>query len=297
MRFPAREAWTDGGTGAVHSRGNRLEAGIVRGTMKLRNILIGTAASMALVAGFAGTTSRAAVSAPFITGVSIKLEVPSTLTKSGSLAGSFNISIVETGANSDDNFFNLYRNTARFGDQLIQNFFTGQSTTDLVLDNFGSTTYEMVACQSTGVCQSDGGGPHGGVTSVTFTPNTVDNPFSVTSGTGSVVSNTKAYGGTELQTTGNGATVSWTADSAFNDGVVIDTGPKGGVGQVYVNGKKVKGPAGLINFYSTKTAGCLIDFKTGTANAQINTIMIVAVSAGAKGGFGMNLDAGVEFES
>jgi hypothetical protein len=265
--------------------------------MKLRNILIGTAASMALVAGFAGTTSRAAVSAPFITGVSIKLEVPSTLTKSGSLAGSFNISIVETGANSDDNFFNLYRNTARFGDQLIQNFFTGQSTTDLVLDNFGSTTYEMVACQSTGVCQSDGGGPHGGVTSVTFTPNTVDNPFSVTSGTGSVVSNTKAYGGTELQTTGNGATVSWTADSAFNDGVVIDTGPKGGVGQVYVNGKKIKGAAGLINFFSAKTAGCLIQFKTGTANAQVNTIKIVAVSAGPKGGFGMNLDAGVEFES
>jgi hypothetical protein len=297
MRFPAREAWTDGGTGAVHSRGNRLEAGIVRGTMKLRNILIGTAASMALVAGFAGTTSRAAVSAPFITGVSIKLEVPTTLTKAGSLAGSFNINIVETGANSDDNYFYLYRDTASRGNELIDNFYAGQTTTDLVLDSFGATTYEMVACQYSGFCQSDGGGPDGGVQSVTFTPRTIDNPFSVTSGTGSVVSNTKAYGGTELQTTGNGATVSWTADSAYNVGVVIDTGPKGGMGQVYVNGKKIKGAAGLINFYSAKTAGCLIQFKTGTANAQVNTIKIVAVSAGPKGGFGMNLDAGVEFES
>jgi hypothetical protein len=264
--------------------------------MKFRNILIGAVAST-LVGVFAVGTSRAASSAPFITGVSIKLEVPSALTNGGSLSGSFNINIVETGANTDDNFFNLYRNTARFGDQLIQNFFTGQATTDLVLDNFGATTYEMVACQSTGVCQSDGGGPHGGVESVTFTPNTIDNPFSMTSGTGSVVPNTKAFGGTELQTTGNGATVSWTADNAFNVGVVVDTGPKGGLGQVYVNGKKVNGPAGLINFYSAKGAGCLIRFKTGTANARINTIKIVAISAGGKGGFGMNLDAGVEFQS
>jgi hypothetical protein len=99
-----------------------------------------------------------------------------------------------------------------------------------------------------------------------------------------------------LQTTGNGATVSWTADDSYNVGVVIDTGPKGGVGQVYVNGKKVKGSAGLINFYSAKTTGCLVDFKTGTASPQVNTIEIVAVTAGAKGGFDMNLDAGVEFE-
>jgi hypothetical protein len=69
------------------------------------------------------------------------------------------------------------------------------------------------------------------------------------------------------------------------------------MGQVYVNGKKVKGPAGLINFYSAKGAGSLITFKTGTANAQVNTIKIVAISAGAKGSFDMNLDAGVEFES
>jgi hypothetical protein len=268
--------------------------------MKIKHILVGAAASIALAGSFAGSTVHAATGAAFITGVSIKLEVPSTLTKSGTEAGSFNIDILEDGTNSDDNYFYLYRDTAEFGDQLVQSDFGGTSTTDLVLDSFGTTTYEMVACQEFGGsgCQSDGGGPHGGVDSLTFNPTTVDNPFSVTTGSGSVVTNKKAYGGTELQTTGDGATVSWTAADSYNVGVVIDTGPMGGYGQVYVNGKKIKAAAGgLIDFYSAKTAGCLIDFKTGTATAQINTIKIVAVTAGAKGSYDMNLDAGVEFVS
>jgi hypothetical protein len=262
--------------------------------MKARNLIVGGLASVALVTALAGTTHAAPTAAPFITGVSLKLISPSTLTKAGSLSGSFDVNIVETGTNSNDNYFYLYRDTASRGDENL-GYLTGQSNVDLVLDSFGATNYEIVACEYSGYCQTDGGGPHGGVVSSTFSPATLDNPFS---GTGTVVSSVKHYyDGTALQTTGSGATVTWTASDAYNVAVVVGTGPKGGIGQVYVNGKKVNGPAGQINFYSAAAGGCEILFKTGTANPQVNTIKIVSISAGAKGGFDMWLDAGVELLS
>jgi hypothetical protein len=264
--------------------------------MRFKSVLIGTAAGLVLGGSVVGTAHAATGTVPFITGVSIKMITPGTLTKSGALAGSFDIDILETGASNGAGFFNVWRDTTEFGDQEIDSFQSGNVGTDLVEDSFGTTTYEIVACEfSNSNCQSDGGGPHGGVDSATFTPSTIDNPFVITTGTGAVTSNAKYYGGTALQTTTNGASVTWTTGSVFNLGVVIDTGPKGGIGQVYVDGKKIKGSAGLINFYSAKLAGCLVDFKFGTASATAHTVKIVMTTAGTKGGFAMNLDAGVEF--
>jgi hypothetical protein len=266
--------------------------------MKIRTGVIGVAASLVLAGSVAGTAHASVSTVPFITGVSLKMVEPGTLTKSGSLAGSFDVDIIEDGASSTANYYNLYRITAEYGDQEIETEQYGQSATDLVLDSFGTTTYEVQACEyDYGTCQVDGGGPHGGVESVTFTPKTLDNPFAVASGTGSVASSSKYYGGSALQTTTSGASVTWTTDDVYNLGVVIDTGPKGGIGTVYVDGKKVKGAAGQINFYSAKVTGCIVDFKFGTSSAEVHTITIVETEAGAKGGVNMTLDAGVEFAS
>lgn len=264
--------------------------------MQVKTTVIGAAVSLVLAGSVAATAHAAVGSVPFITGVSLKMVEPGTLTKSGSLAGSFDVDIIEDGASSTANYYNLFRITTEYGDQEVETEQFGNSATDLVLDSFGSTTYEVQACEySNGTCQSDGGGPHGGVESVTFTPKTWDNPFAVLSGTGSVASSTKYYGGSSLQTTSAGASVTWTTDSVYNLGVVIDTGPKGGIGTVYVDGKKVKGAAGQINFYSAKVVGCLVEFKFGTSGTAVHTIKIVETAPGGKGGVNMTLDAGVEF--
>jgi hypothetical protein len=266
--------------------------------MKLRTSVIGIAAGVVLAGSVAGTVHASVSTVPFITGVSLKMVEPGTLTKSGSLAGSFDVEIIEDGASSTANYYNLFRITTEYGDQEIETEQYGQSATDLVLDSFGSTTYEVQACEYyNGTCQTDGGGPHGGVDSITFTPKTLDNPFSVASGTGTVVSSSKYYGGSSLQTTTSGASVTWTTDDVYNLAVVVDTGPKGGIGTVYVDGKKVKGAAGQISFYSSKVESCLVEFKFGTSTAAVHTIKIVETAAGGKSGVNMNLDAGVEFTS
>jgi hypothetical protein len=60
----------------------------LRGFTRIKSILIGTVARLVLAGSVVGTAHAATSTVPFITGVSIKMVTPGTLTKSGALAGS-----------------------------------------------------------------------------------------------------------------------------------------------------------------------------------------------------------------
>ena len=257
--------------------------------MKLRNTVAaltagGVALTVASIAPASATTHRPFVA--YAQTLSLKMAVPGTLGANGS----FVISLTETGTGPDNYGFDLYRNTAENGNQYVGRYYNTTTTTDLEQLAYGTTTYEAIPFDR----NYNQGDP---VYSITDTPTTVDNPFSVTAGAGSVVSNSKYYGGSALETTSVGANASWSTGKGYNFGIVVGTGPKGGVGTVYVDGKK---QPGTINFYSKSAVGKLVDFKYGTSGANpavSHTIKVVETAAGTGKGTQMYFDAGTELAS
>ena len=138
----------------------------------------------------------------------------------------------------------MYRQTAEFGFQSLGHY-SGTSTTDLVAQGWGTSYYQMVPYD----CGSNVGTAKD---SETFTPDVFDNTsteWGVLSGSWTTVTSSKFYNGSALETLSAGASVDYNNTGAFNDGVVIATGPSGGIATAYVNG--VKQP-GTINCWSRR---------------------------------------------
>lgn len=246
--------------------------------MKTRNLILGLAATAAAATSFAlPTVASAHTTVPFVSQVDIKLVSPSSITS----GGAYNLQALAVGGSSLCSF-GLYRYTAYYGWQYLGRY-SGSSTIDLVQDYYYYMQYGMVPYDCVGNQGSES-------YSQSFYPNTWDNPFNVIAGSGTTVFSSKYYGGSALQTTtGLGTEVEWNTDDSFNDGVVIGTGPQGGIGTVYVNGVK----KGTINFYSSTVHGMKVAFKFGTYTAQFNTITII-MTGSSHGGYAMYLDAGIE---
>jgi hypothetical protein len=248
--------------------------------MKARNLIIGLVATgTAAAGGFAlPTVASAHTNVPFVSQVDIKLVSPSTITSTGAYKR-------EVLARSHSNLcsFYLYRYTDYYGYWQGLGHYSGTSTIDLIQQYFGYTEYEMIPYDCYG---NSGSGNY----SDNFNPNAWDNPFYVTAGSATTAYSTKYFGGSALQTTtGLGTQVEWNTDYSYNDGVVIGTGPKGGIGTVYVNGVK----KGTINFYSLKVHGMKLAFKFGTYNPEYNSI-VIRMTGSSHGGHTMYLDAGIE---
>lgn len=251
--------------------------------MKPRNLIAGLGVSLVAAASFALPTIASAHAnngTPYINQVDIKMVVPSTLASNGD----YQLEVLAADGFSMCNFV-LYRYTEDYygGWQYLGEFGGSTYFDEIIPSEFGYTEYEMipVACN----------GATGGATeSDEFYPSVQDNPFGASVGHITTVYSSKYFDGDAQETTTKGATVFWNDGCSYNDGVVIGTGPTGGVGTVYVNGTK----EGTISFYSKNTAGMKEAFKFGTYDAQCNQITIVATGKGPKGGYAMYLDATVE---
>jgi len=249
--------------------------------LKLRNIAIGTIVPLAAAASFA-VPSHAAPLVPNLTGVSLKMVLNSKIT----LTASFEMQI-ETGPGSINVCsFDLYRQTAEFGFQFLGHY-SGTSTTDLVAQGWGTSYYEMVPYD----CGSNVGTSKD---SESFTPDVFDNSSSewgVLSGSFTTVTSSKFYDGSALETLSAGASVDYNNTGAYNDGIVIATGPSGGIATAYVNNVK---QAGTINFWSKKPGYLKVAFKFGQAGGSFDIFKFVETKKGKGGGNDMWFDADVQ---
>jgi hypothetical protein len=236
---------------------------------------------LAAAASFA-VTGHAAPLVPNLTLVSLKMVLNSKI----SLSASFEMEI-ETGPGSTNVCsFDLYRDTDEFGFQYLGHY-SGTSTTDEVSQSWGSSYYEMVPYD----CSNNAGAAKD---SETFLEDVFDNTsdeWSVVAGSAVTVSSSKFYDGSALETLSAGAAVDYNNTGAYNDGIVIATGPSGGVANAYVNG--VKQP-GTINFYSKKPAYLKVGFKFGEAGGSFDTFEFVETNHGKGGGNDMWFDADVQ---
>jgi hypothetical protein len=252
--------------------------------MKTRSLIIGLVASLAAAASFALPTAVSAHTnngTPYINEVDIKMVVPSTIGSSGN----YQLEVLAADGFSMCSFY-LYRYTEDYwgGWQYLGDFSGSTYFDNIIPSEFGSTEYEMIPL----ACNSVSGA---GTYSDDFYPTIQDDPFGSISGHLSTVYSGKYYGGDAQETTTPGAEVYWYDNCTYNDGVVIGTGPQGGIGTVYVNGVR----SGTINFYSKKVAGKKEAFKYGTYDGQCNEIVIEA-GRGTKGGYSMYLDAALQNE-
>src|ERR1022692_4580470 len=247
--------------------------------MKQRSLILGIAAVAAAGGSFAlPTVASASVTVPFINQVDIKLVSPSTITS----GGAYELQVLAGGGSSLCSF-GLYRYTSYAGGWQYLGRYSGTSTTDELQDYFDYTEYGMIPYD----CNGNQGSEN---YSQSFYPNTWDNAFGLVAGSAVYTYSSKYYGGSALQTTtGLGTEVQWYTDDSFNDGIVIGTGPQGGIGTVYINGVK----KGTINFYASTIHGMKLAFKFGTYTAEYNTILI-RMTGSSHGGHAMYLDAGVE---
>lgn len=256
--------------------------------MKARNLIIGAVATVTLVAGSAATSKAAqrTTGVASISGVQIKLVSPSQIGQTGVFDEQ-----IGPQAPSSYCWWDLGRYTDEFGYQNnIDTDIRSVTIVDLASINWGYTFYYITPYTCAGVAGTTVD------TGAEFVPTIVDNPFSYVSvpGTGSgTLSSPKYYGGTALEINGKGGEARWVGYFSFNDGIVVGTGPAGGIGTVYVNGHKM----GTINFYSTKVGGSKLAFKYGTsmnASEPSNIYTVIATGKGKGGGYDMYFDAGVE---
>jgi Kelch motif len=216
----------------------------------------------------------------YASGISIKLVVPSTIANNGA----YEENVSELNPSGSNCGFYLYRYTNYYGGYQYLGFYKGTQTNDLVQDYFGYTQYAIIPTNCTGNTGS-------AVYSAAFYPTTWDNPFYVIKGSATTTYSTSYYGGSALQTTsGSGTRVRWNTDTTYNVGIVVGTGPRGGIGTVYADGVK----KGTINFYSAKVTGMKLTFKVGLSPYTYHTIDVVVTNRGSGGGFAMYLDAGIE---
>ena len=252
--------------------------------MKLRNIAIGTMVPLAAAASFA-VPSHAARLVPNLTGVSLKMVLNSKITT----AASFEMQIETSPGSINVCSFDLYRQTAEFGFQFLGHY-GGTSTTDLVSQSWGQSYYEMTPYD----CSSNTGTSRD---SESFYEDVFDNTsseWSVVTGSWTTVSSSKYYDGSALETLSAGAAVDYNNTGAYNDGIVIATGPSGGIANAYVNGVK---QSGTVNFYSRKPGYLKVGFKFGQAGGSFDTFEFVEIKHGRGGGNNMWFDADVQIYS
>ena len=252
-----------------------------------RKVIIATLAC-GVVAWSLSSPAAASVKAPRGTAqsLSLKLVAPSPIGGNGA----YELSIGQNCPCTTNTAFYLYRYTSSYyGGWQYMGYFSGNTTIDVVQPSFGYTRYyeEIYGGGGWNCCYYSAG----------FYPTVTDNPFYVSNGGGQYVYSGVYYGGSALHTTtGLGTRVTWNTNSDYNLGVVVGTGPGGGVGTVYVDGVR----QGTIKFYSSGTKGMRLNFKFGTdpnAGGRSHTVTIVATGTGRQGGAQMWLDAGVENES
>jgi len=248
--------------------------------LKLRNIAIGTIVPLAAAASFA-VPSHAAPRSLNLTGVSLKMVLNSKIT----LGASFKMQ-VETGPGSTGVCsFDLYvSNSLGF---TFLGHHSGTTTNETVAQSWGSSYFEMVPYPCSGPAGTSRD-------SENFVPDVFDNASSewgVLAGAYTTVSSSKFFDGTALETLSAGAEVDYNNTGAYNDGVVIATGPSGGIANAYVN--SVKQP-GTINFYSAKPGYLKVGFKFGQAGGSYDTFYFTEIKHGKGGGNNMWFDADVQ---
>ena len=251
----------------------------IPGAGALATVAFGTAA---LTAAGAGVASAAMPSA---SGLAMKLVSPSTLASNGSYKLQLSLqnpssNVCGTGLsraiqNDPNGHPGTYEIVARF---------PGTKFTDLASTSWGLTTYRANPRD----CNGNFGAP---VFTPTFTPTVVDDPFNLPSGVGVLRTAANAYGGAQLQvTSGVNSHARWSTDDVFNLGVVIGTGPHGGIANLFVDGVK----KGQINFYSAKAVYRKVTYSYNTPSDHVHQIDVVTAKQGTGGGTEMYLDAGIE---
>jgi hypothetical protein len=244
--------------------------------MKARNLIIGIAATSVAAGSFALPTVVSAHSTVSISLVAIKMVVPSTVTR----AGAFKFEVLGTGTFKS---FDIYRKESLTGNSFVKiaSHRNGKTYIDTEMDGFNNTTYGMVPYSGLNGTGSKGAEAY----SPTFSPYsyTEEQAYFGNSGTFQTDTSTKYFGTHALESTSAGADVVYYDSCDYNDGLIIGTGPSGGIGSVYVNGTF----KGTINFYSATVTGFSVAFKYGTAVSECNTFDIVQTGTGAGGGVDM----------
>jgi hypothetical protein len=264
--------------------------------MKIRRSATIALAAGTLLAGLALPTAASAQSivpnVPFAAGVSIGLVKPSIITTSGG----YEVLVKEISPAPGNCYFYLYRYTSWYGGWQWLGSYAGTQTTDEMQPYFGYTEYDMLPRDCYGNVGAAAYSP--AVTPTVFDISgtwTASDAPNLTAGYGQTVYSSAYYGGAALETTSKGATVMWNTDYDLNQGLVIGTGPRGGIGTVTVGGPGLTtANKGTINFYSATVHGRLLAFKFGTAAGQYTWIRIVATGQGKTGGFDMYFDAAIE---
>jgi hypothetical protein len=250
--------------------------------LKLRNIAIGTIVPMAAAASFAIPT-HAAKLVPSITKVSTKMVLNSHIT----LGGGFVLQLLAGPGSLNVASFDLYRYTDLAGGWQYLGHYGGNNTTDEMQQNFGLTEYGMVPYDNNGNSGNE-------AYSNEFYPYAFDSTstaWSVASGSWATVNNSKFYGGSAIETFSAGAAVDFNNECAYNDSIVIATGPSGGIANAYVNGAK---QPGTVNFWSKKAGYLKVAFKYGTSGTNCSTFQFVETKHGKGGGNDMWFDADVQ---
>jgi len=248
--------------------------------------LIGMFALAAVVgASLATTAVRAGASSPpSAAGVVIHPIAPSNLAPTGA----FVEKIVEANPSPSNCGFFLYRGVtspSQFGlSYTYLGFHKGTQATDIPPQPVGYLQYKLLPTD----CAGNVGLP---VYSTEVGPAVSDDSLLwVASGAATTVYSPKYYGGSAVQTTGKGADVRLSLDTYWNFGLVVGTGPRGGVGTVFVNGVK----KGTINFYSATVGGEKVSFVALGINPFVETVIdVVATAPGSGGGNSMYFDASI----
>jgi hypothetical protein len=245
----------------------------------MRRLPIMLAAGAGAILATTGAPAAASSSQPYATGVLVTPAAPSTIAASGA----FVENISEVGPSPSNCGFHLYRRSSprQYGGVFkYLGFYTGTQTTGRAQVSVGYLQYQIRPTDCTGNTGS-------AVYSTVVVPTILDNPFSTVSGSATTVHSASYYGGSALQTTSNGADVRANFDTLYNIGIVVGTGPRGGIGTVYADGVQ----KGTINFYSATVGGMKVLFKVLGLNPFTTTQIDIVASAGAAGGHSMYLDA------
>jgi hypothetical protein len=241
--------------------------------MKARNVILGTAATLAAAGSFAlPTVASAHVSATSISKVSIKMVAPSTVTTQGA----FTMQVSGTGTFKS---FDIYWRATGIGTSyvLLKHGVNGKSYKATVAPaSDGQVTFEMVPWSGLNGTGSTGAPAY----SVSFYPLDIasgQNDCSVTNGTWTSLTGSKWFGGEAIETTGP-ATVYCYGGYDYNDGLVIGTGPGGTTGKVYINSATT---GTNVNFSSSTTKGFVVGYKAGQGvPMNYNSYKIVTTGSG-----------------
>jgi hypothetical protein len=259
--------------------------------MRLQNAVLVLATTGFAVGGIALPTiaSASTGSKPTLTGVALKMVLGSKITQSAS----FELEIVAQGSGICS--FDLKRWVDPGPNYTNLGHFTGTSATDEVQQSWGDNgeAFYLVTPYS---CSGTQGKAKA---SESFDPDVFDDTYfnsninvgwTVFGGDWHEVKSSKYFMGSALETTNAGAAVGFNDGGAFNDGIVIATGPTGGIATVTDNGKNI----GTIDFYSAKPTYLVVGFKYGTNTNQNNSFTFTEAKNGKGGGVDMWFDADVQ---